>query len=131
MVIHDATVDRTTDASGLVKDLTWAQLQRADAGVKHSLAFAHERVPLLEERKKTESDSNTRDGYCFGIDPGGTILGNKPGICGCFLFPPPALSLSLASAIRLLWVKVGDVVGIQTSWSANLQGHPSQLCNKS
>ncbi|CAK9051955.1 Putative glycerophosphodiester phosphodiesterase YhdW (Glycerophosphoryl diester phosphodiesterase) [Durusdinium trenchii] len=49
VVIHDATVDRTTDASGLVKDLTWAQLQRADAGVKHSLAFAHERVPLLEE----------------------------------------------------------------------------------
>lgn len=30
--IHDATVDRTTDGKGLVKELTWAQLQQLDAG---------------------------------------------------------------------------------------------------
>ena len=32
VVIHDATVDRTTDGTGAVADLTLAELQRLDAG---------------------------------------------------------------------------------------------------
>lgn len=32
VVIHDATVDRTTDGTGAVADLTWAELQELDAG---------------------------------------------------------------------------------------------------
>jgi glycerophosphoryl diester phosphodiesterase len=36
VVMHDATVDRTTDGTGRIEDLTWAQLQRLDAGYQWS-----------------------------------------------------------------------------------------------
>lgn len=42
VVMHDATVDRTTNGSGLVSDMTWEGLQLLDAG-------DGERVPCLEE----------------------------------------------------------------------------------
>lgn len=41
-VMHDATVDRTTDGTGRISDTTWEQLQRLDAG-------RGERVPNLEQ----------------------------------------------------------------------------------
>ncbi len=49
MVIHDDTVDRTTDGSGAVCDLTVEALRRLDAGAKFAPAFAGERIPRLEE----------------------------------------------------------------------------------
>ncbi len=49
VVIHDATVDRTTDGSGWVRDLARAQLQELDAGGHAGAAFADERIPTLEE----------------------------------------------------------------------------------
>lgn len=49
VVIHDHTLDRTTDGSGLVKEHTFEQLRRLDAGSWYSPAFADERIPSLEE----------------------------------------------------------------------------------
>lgn len=49
VVIHDFTVDATTDGSGRVRDMTVAELKRLDAGVSFSPAFAGERIPTLEE----------------------------------------------------------------------------------
>jgi glycerophosphoryl diester phosphodiesterase len=49
VVMHDATVDRTTNGSGRVSDLTLAQLQRLDAGSKFGAQFAGERIPTLDE----------------------------------------------------------------------------------
>ena len=48
MVMHDDTVDRTTDGSGRVSDLTAAELAALDAGSWKSPSFAGERVPTLE-----------------------------------------------------------------------------------
>ncbi|TDC25032.1 glycerophosphodiester phosphodiesterase [Streptomyces sp. 8K308] len=42
VVIHDATVDRTTDGTGQVRDLTLAELRGLDAGLG-------ERIPLFTE----------------------------------------------------------------------------------
>ena len=42
VVIHDATVDRTTGGRGRVKDLTFSELRRLDAG-------EGERIPSLDE----------------------------------------------------------------------------------
>ncbi|MDB1089306.1 glycerophosphodiester phosphodiesterase family protein [Streptomyces sp. ACA25] len=42
VVMHDATVDRTTDGSGRIADLSLPELQKLDAG-------DGERVPVLEE----------------------------------------------------------------------------------
>lgn len=47
MVIHDDTVDRTTDGSGAVCDLSVEQLSRLDAGRKFSPDYTGERIPRL------------------------------------------------------------------------------------
>ncbi|RNF39850.1 glycerophosphodiester phosphodiesterase [Planococcus salinus] len=49
VVIHDYKVDRTTDGSGYVKDMTAADIKALDAGSWFKPAFTGEKVPLLEE----------------------------------------------------------------------------------
>ncbi len=49
VVIHDDTVDRTTDGTGAVNRLTLAEIKRLDAGVSKDARFAGERVPTLAE----------------------------------------------------------------------------------
>jgi glycerophosphoryl diester phosphodiesterase len=49
VVMHDATVDRTTDGCGAVSDLSLAELRRLDAGRHFGPAYRGERVPSLEE----------------------------------------------------------------------------------
>src|SRR3970040_2158507 len=51
VVIHDDTVDRTTDGSGPVANLTLAQLKQLPAGfrARFGTEFAGERIPTLEE----------------------------------------------------------------------------------
>ena len=48
-MIHDATVDRTTNGTGAVSQLTFDELRRLDAGSWKSDRFAGERLPTLEE----------------------------------------------------------------------------------
>jgi len=49
VVIHDETVDRTTDGSGYVSKLTWDEIKGLDAGIKKDKEFAGERIPTLDE----------------------------------------------------------------------------------
>jgi glycerophosphoryl diester phosphodiesterase len=49
VVFHDRTVDRTTDGSGHVWDLTLDEVSRLDAGSWFSPAYAGVRVPTLAE----------------------------------------------------------------------------------
>lgn len=49
VVIHDATVDRTTDGKGNVSELTLAEIQKMDAGSWKSPDFAGEHIPTLDE----------------------------------------------------------------------------------
>lgn len=49
VVLHDAAVDRTTDGSGLAKNLTTAEITALDAGGWFDPAFTGERVPVLAE----------------------------------------------------------------------------------
>ena len=49
VVIHDPTVDRTTNGHGKVKDLSLADLRALDAGSSFSKHFETEKIPLLEE----------------------------------------------------------------------------------
>ena len=48
VVMHDETVDRTTNGVGAVAQLTLAEIQQLDAGTWFDARFAGERVPLLE-----------------------------------------------------------------------------------
>ncbi len=47
VLIHDETVDRTTDGSGAVADMSLARIKQLDAGTPFDAAFAGERVPTL------------------------------------------------------------------------------------
>ncbi len=49
VIMHDATVDRTTNGSGLVRDLTLSEIRKLDAGSWKSKKFAGEKVPTLKE----------------------------------------------------------------------------------
>ena len=49
VVIHDFTVEKTTDGQGAVEALSAAELRRLDAGSHFSPAFAGVQIPLLEE----------------------------------------------------------------------------------
>lgn len=48
ILMHDATLERTTNASGRAADLTWEQLSRIDAGSWHSEGFRGEPIPSFE-----------------------------------------------------------------------------------
>ena len=49
VVVHDETLERTTSGLGRVADADCAQLARLDAGSRHHLAFAGERLPTLDQ----------------------------------------------------------------------------------
>lgn len=61
VVMHDSSVDRTTDGSGVIRDLPWKKIQAMDAGVWFGPDYAQESVPCLEDviakfrNKKTTS----------------------------------------------------------------------------
>lgn len=49
VVIHDETVDRTTNGTGEIKNLTLAEIKAIDAGSWFNETFAGEKIPTLEE----------------------------------------------------------------------------------
>jgi glycerophosphoryl diester phosphodiesterase len=46
-LLHDAALDRTTDAAGTAGERSWSELSRLDAGGWHSAAYAGEPPPSL------------------------------------------------------------------------------------
>lgn len=49
VVIHDPTVDRTTNGRGLVSNFTRAELESLDAAARHAKSSMRLRIPSLEE----------------------------------------------------------------------------------
>lgn len=49
IVIHDESIDRTSNGTGFVKDLTLDELKQYDFGSWFSAKFSDERIPTLEE----------------------------------------------------------------------------------
>jgi glycerophosphoryl diester phosphodiesterase len=49
MVIHDATLDRTTNGKGKVNEFTLADLKNLDAGAKFDPKYTGEKIPTLDE----------------------------------------------------------------------------------
>jgi glycerophosphoryl diester phosphodiesterase len=47
-LLHDATLERTSNGHGIAGDQTWSALSKLDAGSWHSAAFAGEPLPTLE-----------------------------------------------------------------------------------
>ncbi|KAH7213777.1 PLC-like phosphodiesterase [Fusarium oxysporum] len=49
ILIHDETVDRTTNGRGLVRNMDYADIAKLDAGLWFDKSFEGERVPLLRD----------------------------------------------------------------------------------
>lgn len=58
VVIHDETVDRTTNAKGLVSSFTLKELKQMDAGKWFNRTFQGEKIPTLEEVLVLLSEEN-------------------------------------------------------------------------
>lgn len=56
VVIHDETLDRTTDLKGQVSTYNWKQIQKADAGSWLDTRWSGEHIPSLEEVLREFSD---------------------------------------------------------------------------
>lgn len=60
VLIHDARVDRTTNGSGKVSELTLAQLQQLDAGSWFTKSYTGLRIPTLESFLVILAESNKK-----------------------------------------------------------------------
>ncbi|MBH0156584.1 DUF1080 domain-containing protein [Fictibacillus sp. 5RED26] len=49
VIMHDNTVDRTTNGTGAVDQLTLAEIRELDAGIKYDPKYAGEKVPTFKE----------------------------------------------------------------------------------
>jgi len=56
ILMHDKTVDRTTNGHGIVDKMTYSEISRLDAGSWFDNAFAGERVPLLRDALELARD---------------------------------------------------------------------------
>ena len=59
VIMHDRSVNRTTNGNGYVRNLTLSQVKRLDAGSWFSENFSGERVPSFEEVLALVSGSRT------------------------------------------------------------------------
>jgi glycerophosphoryl diester phosphodiesterase len=59
VIMHDDTVNRTTNGTGKVSELTYDQIRQLDAGVKFSPEFTGEKVPSFREFLKAFKGKET------------------------------------------------------------------------
>ena len=59
ILMHDATLDRTTGTRGRAADLGFAELSKLDAGAWHSSEFKGERIPTFEAAAQLLRSKNT------------------------------------------------------------------------
>ncbi len=57
MIMHDATVDRTTDGTGTLENMTYSSLRLLDAGSWFNASFTGEKIPTLFEALKIAKNS--------------------------------------------------------------------------
>lgn len=60
VILHDPTVDRTTNGKGKVEDMTLAQIQKLDAGSYAGARFRGDRIPTYQEALETIHGSGTK-----------------------------------------------------------------------
>jgi glycerophosphoryl diester phosphodiesterase len=73
VILHDETVDRTTDGQGKISEMTLDEATDLDAGSWKSDAFAGERIPRLQEALAIMPDHIWLNIHLKG----GRILGEK------------------------------------------------------
>src|SRR5258708_26264384 len=67
IVMHDTSVDRTTDGSGLIRDLPWKKLKTFDAGVWFGPDCSGQNIPSLAEVIGRFRDRKTTKKHLIGF----------------------------------------------------------------
>ena len=67
MIMHDATVDRTTDGTGSVAAMTYEELRALDAGSWFGAEFTGEKIPTLRESLMVAKNSPNNIGVVVEI----------------------------------------------------------------
>jgi glycerophosphoryl diester phosphodiesterase len=75
VMMHDATLDRTTSGTGRVSAVTWDEIQRLDAGGKFKPEFAGLRVPSTEETLLLYKEAGILS--CFEVKGGDADESNR------------------------------------------------------
>lgn len=75
VMIHDATLDRTTSGTGRVSAATWQDVQQLDAGGKFKPEFAGLRVPSTEETLMLYKEAGILS--CFEVKGGDAEESNR------------------------------------------------------
>ena len=71
VIIHDSTLDRTTNLSGNVHDYTLDELQQADAGTWFNVKFKGERIPTVQDALLFSKEKSMP--MCFEVKGLGTL----------------------------------------------------------
>lgn len=106
IVMHDATVDRTTDGSGAIAEMTLAQLKALDAGSWRGPEYAGERVPTLAEVAQLVGDGARLNIEIKGGADVTQFVGHVLDVlrdCGC-------LPCSMISSFNLAAVKAAQAL---------------------
>jgi len=67
VVMHDSSVDRTTNGEGLVRDLPWRKIKTLDAGVWYGPGYTDQFVPCLKDVLKHFRGRKTARGAALGF----------------------------------------------------------------
>lgn len=113
-LLHDDTLDRTTDGKGPAAGLTMAALQRLDAGSWWGPAFAGERLPTLAEAVALLTElglgANVEIKACPGHEAAtGRVVGAWVGAHWPARLPPPLLSSFSPEALEAVRDTAPDV----------------------
>ncbi len=97
-LLHDATLERTTNGHGIAGDQAWGELATLDAGSWHSAAFVNEALPALDVIARYCIDG----GYFLNIEikptPGQeAATGSAVANAAAKLWPTPAVPPLLTS----------------------------------
>lgn len=75
VMMHDSTLDRTTNGTGRVSAATWEEVRQLDAGGKFKPEFADVRVPSTEETLLLYKETGTLS--CFEVKGGDAEESNR------------------------------------------------------
>jgi glycerophosphoryl diester phosphodiesterase len=119
MLLHDATLERTTTGKGRAAELTWAQLAALDAGGWHSEAFRGERLPTFEEAaallrsKDTMANVEIKPTPGFEVETGRHVAleaerhwagASVPPLLSCFSFEGLMAAKKAAPSLPRAWL---------------------------
>jgi glycerophosphoryl diester phosphodiesterase len=123
VILHDSTLDRTTDGTGSVRDKTLAEIKKLDAGNTFSPSFAGTRIPTLREALEAIPEHVLCNVHLKGgadtAVKAAVIIASKGRLGQCFLTLPMAdyaTALAARKAVPDIRICVGfPADGIPTS----------------